>query len=163
MDYCDIGSVRDMIELCNKPLKEDQIAYILQQSLQGLLYLHSMNIIHRDVKAGNILLDGLGAVKIADFGVSEQLSDAVSKSDTRIGTPLWMVRTSQHRVTSHVPRGRLSRRSPFVTTSGAGGDLGQEIRQPLRRVVSRNHGVRSPHHHHHHHAPNNLPPSPALI
>jgi serine/threonine protein kinase len=50
MDYCDIGSVRDMIELCNKPLKEDQIAYILQQSLQGLLYLHSMNIIHRDVK-----------------------------------------------------------------------------------------------------------------
>lgn len=90
MDYCDIGSVRDMIELCNKPLKEDQIAYILQQSLQGLLYLHSMNIIHRDVKAGNILLDGLGAVKIADFGVSEQLSDAVSKSDTRIGTPLWM-------------------------------------------------------------------------
>jgi len=113
MDYCDIGSVRDMIELCNKPLKEDQIAYILQQSLQGLLYLHAMNIIHRsslqsppggkglgnpcvcgkrDVKAGNILLDGLGAVKIADFGVSEQLSDAVSKSDTRIGTPLWMVR-----------------------------------------------------------------------
>jgi len=90
MDYCDIGSVRDMIELCNKPLKEDQIAYILQQSLQGLLYLHAMNIIHRDVKAGNILLDGLGAVKIADFGVSEQLSDAVSKSDTRIGTPLWM-------------------------------------------------------------------------
>jgi serine/threonine protein kinase len=94
MDYCDIGSVRDMIELCNKPLKEDQIAYILQQSLQGLLYLHSMNIIHRDVKAGNILLDGLGAVKIADFGVSEQLSDAVSRSDTRIGTPLWMVRIS---------------------------------------------------------------------
>jgi serine/threonine protein kinase/N-acetylneuraminic acid mutarotase len=90
MDFCDIGSVRDMIELCNKPLKEDQIAYVLQQSLQGLLYLHSMNIIHRDVKAGNILLDGLGAVKIADFGVSEQLSDAVSKSDTRIGTPLWM-------------------------------------------------------------------------
>lgn len=47
--------------------------------------------LRRDVKAGNILLDGLGAVKIADFGVSEQLSDAVSKSDTRIGTPLWMV------------------------------------------------------------------------
>jgi serine/threonine protein kinase len=46
------------------------------------------------LQAGNILLDGLGAVKIADFGVSEQLSDAVSKSDTRIGTPLWMVRST---------------------------------------------------------------------
>jgi serine/threonine protein kinase len=52
MDYCDIGSVRDMIELCNKPLKEEQIAYILQQSLQGLLYLHTMNIIHR-VRGGS--------------------------------------------------------------------------------------------------------------
>lgn len=56
MDYCDIGSVRDMIELCNKPLKEDQIAYILQQSLQGLLYLHTMNIIHRFI----LLLRGVG-------------------------------------------------------------------------------------------------------
>jgi serine/threonine protein kinase len=53
------------------------------------------------VKAGNILLDGLGAVKIADFGVSEQLSDAVSKSDTRIGTPLWMVRPPTPTMSPH--------------------------------------------------------------
>ncbi|KAL6073584.1 Serine/threonine-protein kinase 4 [Balamuthia mandrillaris] len=90
MDFCDIGSARDLIETCNKPLLEDQIAYILQQSIQGLIYLHGMNIIHRDVKAGNVLINGDGDVKIADFGVSEQLSDAVAKSRTRIGTPLWM-------------------------------------------------------------------------
>jgi len=91
MDYCDVGSVRDLIEVCNKPLKQAQISYILRESTQGLLYLHQVEkIIHRDVKAGNILIDGNGAVKLADFGVSEQLSDAVFNTNKRIGTPLWM-------------------------------------------------------------------------
>ena len=54
MEYCRLGSVRDLIEKCeNKPLNSEQISYIVKGVLQGLLYLHSLNIIHRDIKAGN--------------------------------------------------------------------------------------------------------------
>ena len=49
-----------------------------------------MNRIHRDIKAGNILLTSDGRVKLCDFGVSAQLDDALSKTDTRIGSPYWM-------------------------------------------------------------------------
>eukprot|EP00007_Cunea_sp_BSH-02190019_P004525 CAMPEP_0174240368 /NCGR_PEP_ID=MMETSP0417-20130205/18519_1 /TAXON_ID=242541 /ORGANISM="Mayorella sp, Strain BSH-02190019" /LENGTH=994 /DNA_ID=CAMNT_0015319451 /DNA_START=447 /DNA_END=3431 /DNA_ORIENTATION=- len=90
MDYCGVGSVRDLIDTLQKPLNEEQIAYICLHSLKGLHYLHSRDIIHRDVKAGNILLTDEGDIKIADFGVSEQLSSAVAKADDLCGTPLWM-------------------------------------------------------------------------
>lgn len=47
-----------------KPLKEEEIAAICQDALQGLEYLHSLGRIHRDVKAGNILLTENGTVKL---------------------------------------------------------------------------------------------------
>jgi serine/threonine protein kinase len=88
MDYCSVGSVRDLIETSEMALTEEQCAFVLSQAIQGLVYLHKNKIIHRDVKAGNILLDAEGQVKIADFGVSDQLSG--DKTRERIGTPLWM-------------------------------------------------------------------------
>uniref|UniRef100_A0A8C3A341 Serine/threonine-protein kinase TAO3 n=1 Tax=Cyclopterus lumpus TaxID=8103 RepID=A0A8C3A341_CYCLU len=69
-----------------KPLQEMEIAAITHGALLGLAYLHSHNMIHRDVKAGNILLTELGQVKLADFGSASIASPA----NSFVGTPYWM-------------------------------------------------------------------------
>uniref|UniRef100_A0A669DF24 non-specific serine/threonine protein kinase n=1 Tax=Oreochromis niloticus TaxID=8128 RepID=A0A669DF24_ORENI len=69
-----------------KPLQEVEIAAITHGALQGLAYLHSHNMIHRDVKAGNILLTEPGQVKLADFGSASIASPA----NSFVGTPYWM-------------------------------------------------------------------------
>ncbi|XP_077315928.1 serine/threonine-protein kinase 4-like [Lithobates pipiens] len=90
MEYCGGGSVSDIIRLRKQTLKEDEIATILQSTLKGLEYLHFMRKIHRDIKAGNILLSSEGIAKLADFGVAGQLTDTMAKRNTVIGTPFWM-------------------------------------------------------------------------
>ena len=90
MEYCGAGSVGDVIKITQKPLKQDEIAVIAKHTLSGLKYLHKYNIIHRDIKAGNILLNHLGQCKLADFGVSAQLAQTISRRNTVIGSPYWM-------------------------------------------------------------------------
>ena len=58
--------------------------------LEGLSYLHQNGMIHRDIKADNILLDKKGNVQISDFGVSATLKNTQGCFDTFIGTPYWM-------------------------------------------------------------------------
>ncbi|XP_072288552.1 serine/threonine-protein kinase TAO3 isoform X2 [Eucyclogobius newberryi] len=85
MEYC-LGSASDLLEVHKKPLQEVEIAAITHGALLGLAYLHSHNMIHRDIKAGNILLTELGHVKLADFGSASIASPA----NSFVGTPYWM-------------------------------------------------------------------------
>ena len=70
LEYCNAGSVCDLIKSTGTTLNEVEIASVLHAVLKGLEYLHDTKKIHRDVKAGNILLDNRGNAKLADFGVS---------------------------------------------------------------------------------------------
>ncbi|CAG2170687.1 unnamed protein product [Oppiella nova] len=90
MEYCGGGSVSDIMRMRKKTLTEDEISTILRDTLLGLEYLHQRRKIHRDIKAGNILLNSEGHAKLADFGVAGQLTDTMAKRNTVIGTPFWM-------------------------------------------------------------------------
>lgn len=89
MEYMAGGSVSDLLET-GPPLDEGSIACILRDLLHAIEYLHTEGKIHRDIKAANILLTANGDVKVADFGVSAQLTRTVSKRKTFVGTPFWM-------------------------------------------------------------------------
>ncbi|KAK4758319.1 hypothetical protein SAY87_019620 [Trapa incisa] len=69
-------------------LKDSQISVYTRQILQGLKYLHDQNVVHRDIKCANILVDASGYVKLADFGLAKatMLNDIKSCK----GTPFWM-------------------------------------------------------------------------
>ncbi|CAF3891210.1 unnamed protein product [Rotaria magnacalcarata] len=85
MEYC-LGSAADLIEVHKKSLEEGEIATIVCDTLNALDYLHSMHRIHRDVKAGNILLTEDAIVKLADFGSASFSSPA----NSFVGTPYWI-------------------------------------------------------------------------
>jgi mitogen-activated protein kinase kinase kinase len=72
LEYVAGGSVATMLVNYGS-LPEGLIANFVRQILQGLNYLHSKDIIHRDIKGANILVDNKGTVKISDFGISKRV------------------------------------------------------------------------------------------
>lgn len=96
MEFMEGGSLTDIIENSpsngsnHSPLTEPQIAYIVRETCHGLQFLHDKNIIHRDIKSDNVLLDTRARVKITDFGFCAKLTDKRSKRATMVGTPYWM-------------------------------------------------------------------------
>ncbi|KAH3765978.1 serine/threonine-protein kinase 3 [Pelomyxa schiedti] len=86
MDYCNGGSLQEIMKTCGRTLFENEIASATCHVLKGLNFLHSVNKLHRHIKASNILVDANGIAKLADW---ECLGNAKQQA-SMIGTPYWM-------------------------------------------------------------------------
>ena len=64
MEYCAAGSVSDIMKVCQTTMTEEQIAVVCRSAIKGLKYLHDNNKIHRDIKAGNILVSSACECKL---------------------------------------------------------------------------------------------------
>ncbi|KAK9322158.1 kinase-like domain-containing protein [Lipomyces orientalis] len=89
MDYCAGGSVRTL-QLAMGKIEERFTQVIVRESLIALSFIHKAGIIHRDIKAANILIKNDGGVQLCDFGVAAQISANHPKRSTIVGTPYWM-------------------------------------------------------------------------
>uniref|UniRef100_A0AAY4AIB6 non-specific serine/threonine protein kinase n=1 Tax=Denticeps clupeoides TaxID=299321 RepID=A0AAY4AIB6_9TELE len=107
IEFCPGGALDDIMLELERGLTEQQISEVCCQTLQALSYLHQHHIIHRDLKAGNILLTMDGQVKLADFGVSAKNENTLQKRATFIGTPYWMA--------PEVIQCETSKDSPYTT------------------------------------------------
>jgi len=96
MEFCEMGSMSDLIEAGSMNgqgfvLPEDCIQAACASIVLGLEYLHGqVGVCHRDIKCGNVLLTNDGHVKLADFGVSAELNNTISRRKTVVGSPFWM-------------------------------------------------------------------------
>nr|XP_054509425.1 serine/threonine-protein kinase PAK 3-like [Agelaius phoeniceus] len=88
MEFMDSGTLFDMLSAVYP--EEGQIGAVCRECLQGLHFLHSRQVIHRDIKSNNVLVGMDGSVKLGDFGLCAQLSPERSKRSSSVGTPSWM-------------------------------------------------------------------------
>ncbi|KAJ1985120.1 ATP binding [Dimargaris verticillata] len=95
LEYVPGGSVAAMLANYG-PLQETLVRSFVRQILRGLSYLHEREIIHRDIKGGNILVDIKGGVKISDFGISKKIEHGedrlslISNRSSLKGSVFWM-------------------------------------------------------------------------
>jgi serine/threonine protein kinase len=90
MELLEGGSLQDLLKEQDATLDENTIAWVLKGILKALVYLHGERKIHRDIKGANILLDCDGEIRLADFGVTVQLTHSIHKRQTVVGSPYWM-------------------------------------------------------------------------
>ena len=74
-EYCPLGSVYDLMKIIDRPLTEEEISIIMNDIIHGLIYIHQLNIIHRNIKITNILLNDNGNAKLNNFSKSVQKLD----------------------------------------------------------------------------------------
>lgn len=90
VEYCEGGDLRSALRAAGK-FTEREAARIVKQLLEGVAYLHSQGIVHRDLKLANVLVGGKSVVKICDFGVAARLSCRNAQERwTLCGTPNYM-------------------------------------------------------------------------
>jgi mitogen-activated protein kinase kinase kinase len=91
LEYIPGGSIGSVVRKHGK-FQEDLVASLTRQTLQGLVYLHNEGILHRDLKADNILLDIDGTAKISDFGISKKTDNIYGNdiSNSMQGSVFWM-------------------------------------------------------------------------
>jgi len=78
----------DLHDQC--PLNDGHMAKVVSNILQALQYMHEKNIIHRDVKSDNILINSKGEIKLADLGAAAELESKLHRRTSVIGSPFWM-------------------------------------------------------------------------
>ncbi|KAK6204796.1 kinase-like domain-containing protein [Scheffersomyces amazonensis] len=88
MDYCAGGSLRTLLKA--GVFEERYVGIILRELLLGLSSVHKMGVIHRDLKAANVLITKEGKVQLCDFGVATKITSHALKRTTMAGTPYWM-------------------------------------------------------------------------
>ena len=88
MELCPGGDLLNYVRKRRK-LTEKNAKYLFKQIMQGIAYMHTIGIVHRDIKLDNILLDGQGNVKIGDFGVSRRV-DQDELLFEQCGTPAYI-------------------------------------------------------------------------
>lgn len=86
LELAENGSLKQLIDRRFR-LKEDEAADIISQVVNGLLFLHTNKILHRDISLGNLLLTSDNCLKIADFGLATKLNSPEDKHMTMCGTP----------------------------------------------------------------------------
>ena len=74
MEYMDYGALTPLLEDRKGNIPEHIISYTLWKVVEGLAYLHSKHILHRDLKSDNIMISSEGDVKLGDFGYAAQLT-----------------------------------------------------------------------------------------
>jgi len=90
MEYCSGGSLKRVMTRLKSPLTEEEISVVCYQVAKGLAHLHSRRLLHRDIKADNILLHSNGLAKLADLGVATMMINSMDKHKTATGSPFWM-------------------------------------------------------------------------
>ncbi len=92
MEWMSSGSVRSIIADSGFRLHENAIRRYLSSALDGLTYLHGRNLLHRDVKPGNMLVSGDGTIKLSDFGTSKLTEGSMTATTTKtvIGTSAFL-------------------------------------------------------------------------
>ena len=88
-EFCENRDLSHLIDK-RKKLKEIEVQYYITQLIQALIHLHDRNIVHRDLKLGNIFLTGKMELKLGDFGLAKKLSFRDEKISERVGTPAYM-------------------------------------------------------------------------
>jgi len=86
LELCELQSMNELIRR-RKRLTEPEVQYFMLQLIDGTTYMHSNNVIHRDLKLGNLFLNKDLVMKIGDLGLATKLTNAEDRRRTICGTP----------------------------------------------------------------------------